>query len=165
MALQKARRIDDPVLSFVHGRNVNIYNFSYSYDSVQLSVGLPLWDHNTGNIEKAQAAVLRNQSRLAIAERDLRGQLTQDHMQLKHLLDQTRHFKRYVLKPGHRLLQDTERHYDVGQATSLALVDAYNTYFDAKNRYLDLLYRGQQSAINLRWHLGRSLLQGDGARP
>jgi cobalt-zinc-cadmium efflux system outer membrane protein len=165
VALQKARRLDDPVLSFEHGRNVNIYNFSYSYDSVQLSVGLPLWDRNAGNIEKAQAAVERNQSRLAIAERDLRGRLSQDHMRLNHVLDQTRRFKRYVLQPAHRLLRETERHYDVGQATSLALVDAYNTYFDAKNRYLDLLYRGQQIAINLRWHLGTSLLQGDGARP
>ena len=163
VALQKARRVDDPVLSFVHGRNVNIYNFSYGYDSVQLSVSLPLWDQNKGNIEKAQAAVQRNRSRLDMARRDLIGRLSQDHLRLQHLLTQTRRFGSRVLQPAHRLLRDTERHYDVGQATSLALIDAYNTYFDAKNRYLDLLYRGQQSAMGLNWLLGRSLLQGDTA--
>ena len=163
VALQKARRLDDPVLSFVHGRNVNIYNFSYSYDSVQLSVSLPLWDQNKGNIEKARASVLRNQSRRDMAKRDLIGRLSQDHLHLQHLLSQTRRFGSHVLQPSHRLLRETERHYDVGQATSLALIDAYNTYFDAKNRYLDLLYRGRQSAIGLHWLLGRPWLQGDGA--
>ena len=165
VALQKARRLDDPVLSFVHGRNVNIYNFSYSYDSVQLSVSLPLWDRNTGNIEKARAAVLRRQSRLDIARRDLAGRLSEDHMHLAHLLAQSRRFSSDVLAPSQQLLRDTERHYDVGQSSSLALIDAYNTYFDAKNRYLDLMYRSQQSAIALNWLLGRSLAQGGGARP
>lgn len=162
VGLQKARRFDDPVLSFVHGRNVNIYNYSYSYESVQLSVTLPLWDRNAGNIEKAHAAVLRNQSRLEMAKRDLDGRLRQDHLHLRHLLARTRSFGNLVLEPAHRLLRDTERHYDVGQATSLALIDAYNTYFDAKNRYLDLLYRGQQSAIELNRLLGRSVLSGEG---
>ncbi|HKJ83779.1 MAG TPA: TolC family protein [Mariprofundaceae bacterium] len=162
--LQKARRISDPVLTFVHGRNVNIYNSSYSYNGVLLSVTLPLWDQNTGNIEKARANVARNQSRLAIAKRQLVGQLSQNHMRLQHLLNQADRFKKRVLQPAHQFLRDTERHYDVGAATSLALIDAYNTYFNAKNRYLDLLFRSHQSAIGLNRVLGRSLLQQDSGK-
>ena len=91
------------------------------------------------------------------------GRLSQNRLLRQPLLRHTRRFGSHVLQPSHRLLRETERHYDVGQATSLALIDAYNTYFDAKNRYLDLLYRGRQSAIGLHWLLGRPWLQGDGA--
>jgi len=162
--LEHARRIDDPVLTFVREKNVNVNNQTFSFNGVLLSVSLPLWDRNDGNIEKARAEVMRAESQFDVAKRELTGSLRQSHIKLKHLLTQARHFKQAVLQPARNLLKATERNYDVGAATSLAMIDAYNTYFTARNRYLDILFRSHQKSIDLNQIVGRSFIASGDAR-
>jgi cobalt-zinc-cadmium efflux system outer membrane protein len=97
-----------------------------------------------------------------VAKRELIARLRQSHIQLQHLLAQAGHFKQAVLQPAKNLLRATERNYDIGAASSLALIDAYNTYFNARNRYLDIIFRSHQKAIDIKQVLGRSLLAANG---
>ena len=156
--LEHARRFDDPVLTFIREKNVNVNNQTFSFNGVLLSVSLPLWDRNNGNIERARAEVMRAESQFDVAKRELMGSLRQSHIQLQHMLTQAGHFKQAVLQPARSLLQATERNYDIGASTSLAMIDAYNTYFTARNRYLDILFRSHQKSIDLNQMLGRSLI-------
>lgn len=156
--LQRARRFDDPVLTYIRERNVAVNNQPFTFNGIMLSVSLPLWDQNSGNIQKAQAEVMRTESRIEVARRELSSQLHQDHMQLTHLLDQSQHFRRGILQPAERFLDAVQRNYRVGASNSLALIDAYNTYFNARSRYQDLLFRGQQKALDLKQLLGQSLI-------
>ena len=161
--LQHARRFDDPELTLIREKNVNLNNQEFSYNGVMLTVSLPLWDQNHGNIQKAQAEVMRAESQFDVAKRELVARLRQSHIQLQHLLAQAKHFKQAVLQPAQNLLRATERNYDVGAASSLALIDAYNTYFNARNRYLDIMFRSHQKAIDIKQVLGRSLLAANGS--
>ena len=52
----------------------------------------------------------------------------------------------------------TRKAYAAGEVEILALIDANNTYFDANERYLELLQEAWMEAAELRLAAGRSLL-------
>jgi cobalt-zinc-cadmium efflux system outer membrane protein len=55
----------------------------------------------------------------------------------------------------------TRKSFAAGEANVLALIDAANSYFDAQERYVELLARAQGAATDLRFAAGQSLIAGE----
>lgn len=157
VAIARAERIPDPVLrlfrerDFLDGRVQDV-------TGIGLGISLPLWDRNQGRIQAAQARVSAASVDAAARERILRAELEQRHIHLRHLLQQANHFQQRILQPAREVLELTRKAYTAGEAEILALVDANDTYFDAQNRYFDLLHDGGVEAAQLRLAAGHSLL-------
>lgn len=157
IALEQVKKYGDPVLSLIHERDV-LAGRRQNFNGVMISVPVPLWDQNEGNIAKAQAELVRNESRLMITRRNLLTRLQQDYLQLTHLLNRVQHFNQQLVKPAEQLLKLTHRSYEVGELSSLNYIDAHKTYFDARNRYLDLVFQTQLKQIDLFEVIGEPLL-------
>jgi len=152
-ALERARRFNDPVLSLIHERDI-LAGRRQNFQGVMLSMTVPLWDGNEGNIARAEAETMRSESRLQITRRNHLAQLEQNHLQLTHLLKQFRTFDKQMIEPAEHLLKLTRQSYAVGEVNSLSLIDAYNSYFNALTSKLNLMYQSNLAATNLYQTLG-----------
>ena len=162
--LERFRKFSDPVLSLIHERDV-LAGRRQNFNGVMVSVPVPLWNRNQGNIERAEAEVIRTKSRLRITRRNLHAQLEQSYLNLTQLLEQLRTIHKRMLEPAEHLLALTRQSYAVGEVNSLNLIDAYNTYFNARNNALDLTYQSQLAAIGLHQAVGDPELRPAGVQP
>ncbi len=153
IALERARRFNDPELSLIHERDI-LAGRRQNFQGIMLSMSVPLWDRNEGNIARAEAETMRRESRLQITRRNNLAQLEQNHLQLTHLLEQARTFQKQMIEPAQHLLKLTRKSYTVGEVNSLNLIDAYNAYFDALNSNLNLIYRSNLAATELYQSIG-----------
>lgn len=155
--LAQAGRLPDPDLrlfrerDFLNGRRQDV-------TGIGIGITIPLWDRNSGRIGESRAQVLRVQSELRALERDLSSRLQQSHRHLSHLLQQGAHYRTQVFEPARRVFDLTRKAYASGEVEILSLIDANNTYFEARERYLELLQEAWLEAADLRLAAGRALV-------
>ncbi len=153
----RAERLPDPTLrvfrerDFLNGRRRDV-------TGVGLDITLPLWDRKAGRLSEALAQVLQTQSKLQMLERDLASRLQQSHLHLNHLVEQGEHFQIRVFDPAEEVFDLTRNAYASGEVEILSLIDANNIYFDAHERYLELLHDAWQEAAELRLAAGLALV-------
>lgn len=128
-----------------------------TYNGVVLGLQIPLWGLNQGSVARAQAQREAVKAEAALARRDLSTQLAQSHAHLTHLIEQAAHSRQHLLGPAERLYKLTRRSFAAGEANVLALIDAYDTHFDAKTGYLELLHQGWLTAADLRLAAGEAV--------
>jgi len=162
--LERFRKFSDPVVSLIHERDF-LAGRRQNFNGIMVSVPVPLWDRNQGNVARAEAEVMRNESRMRITRRNLQAQLERSYLNLSQLLEQLRTINKRMVEPAENLLALTRQGYAVGEVSSLNLIDAYNTYFDARNNALDLMYQSQIAAINLHQAVGDPVLGPAGVKP
>ncbi|MEK6683953.1 MAG: TolC family protein [Nitrospirota bacterium] len=155
--LVRTERLPDPVLrlyrerDFLNGRRQDV-------NGIGLGITLPLWDRKSGRLHEARAQVDQTLSGMQALERDLASGLLQSHLHLTHLVGQGEHYQSKVLEPAQTVFDMTRKAYAAGEVEILALIDANNIYFDANERYLELLQEAWMEAAELRLAAGRSLL-------
>lgn len=155
--LARAERLPDPSLrlfrerDFLNGRRQEV-------TGVGLGITVPLWDRNRGRIDEARAQVIEIQSERQALERDLNSRLQQSYVHLKSLLQQGEHYRTRIFQPAQRVFDLTRKAYASGEVEILSLIDANNTHFDARERYLELLQEAWLAAADLRLAAGRALV-------
>ena len=162
--LARAERLPDPSVSlfrerdFLDGRRQDV-------TGVGIGLTVPLWDRNKRRIDETRAQVIQAQSELRILERDLGSRLQQSYLHLNHLVQQGEHYRTRVLEPARKVFDMTRKAYRSGELEILALIDANNTYFDAHERYLELLQEAWLEGAELRQAAGRPLVSTDTGYP
>lgn len=155
--LARAERIPDPVLrlfrerDFLNGRRQDV-------TGIGVGITVPIWNRNSGRIDEARAQTIQAQSELQALERDLRSRVQQSYLHLNHLVQQGEHYRSRVFQPAQKVFDLTRKAYASGELEILSLIDANNTYFDAHERYLELLQEAWLEAADLRLAAGRLLV-------
>lgn len=155
--LVQAERLPDPTLrlfrerDFLNGRRQDV-------TGVGIGISVPLWDRKSGRLSEARAQVVQTQAKLQVLERDLGSRLQRSHLHLTHLVQQGEHYRTRVFEPAQQVFDLTRKAYASGEVEILSLIDANNTYFDARERYLELLQEAWQEAAELRLAAGRALV-------
>lgn len=157
--LAQVNRFSDPEIWLARGRDY-LGNERQSTTSFGVAVSVPLWDDNSGHIDSARAARDRSQFELEALQRQLRKRLHLSHMHLGHLIEQTQDYRDNVLEPATQVFELSRRGFAAGEVEILALVDAVNSYFEARSRYLELMEQAWLEAAELRRAAGTSLLNG-----
>lgn len=160
----RRQRLADPAVTVFQERDV-LGGSRRSYGGVLVGVQVPLWSRGSGAIETAQAEADRREAALAATRRDLHAQLAQTHAHLRHLIEQAERYRADLLGQAARVYDLTRRGFAAGEANVLALVDAHDTYFEARARYHELLAEGWLTAAELRQAAGLSLLAAPGGHP
>lgn len=158
----RASRFADPTIGMFRERDY-LGGARRYYNGVMLSVQVPLWNLNNGSVARAQAETDQARERRAIQRRDLEARLRQGRLHLGHLIEQAERYRERLLGPARQMLQLARRGFETGEQNVLALVDAYNTYFDAEVRYRELLQEGWQEAAELRLTAGIAFIQPEAA--
>ena len=159
----RASRFADPTIGVFHERDF-LNGARREYNGVMLSVQIPLWNLNSGGVARAVAETDQARERRAVQLRDLETRLRQGRVHLGHLIEQAERYRERLLGPAQGMLDLARRGFETGEQNVLALVDAYNTYFDAEVRYHELLQEAWQETAELRLAAGITLIQ-PGATP
>ncbi|MHB1142813.1 MAG: TolC family protein [Sulfuricaulis sp.] len=158
----RASRFADPTIGVFRERDF-LGGARRDYNGVMLSVQVPLWNLNAGGVARAQAETDQARERRAVQRRDIEARLRQSRLHLGHLIEQAERYHERLLGPARRMLDLARRGFETGEQNMLALVDGYNTYFDAEVRYRELLQEGWQEAAELRLAAGVALTQPEAA--
>ncbi len=157
IAVAESQRYADPSLNLFRERD---YYPTGQRDvtGIGVSVQIPLWNSNKGLVAKAGAEAGRAQAQFATTQRDARSRLEQAHTQLQSLLEQAERLRINLLEPSREVYSLTRRGFASGELNVLTLIDASNTYFDARARYLELQQESALAAADLRLASGSSVL-------
>ena len=155
--LVRSERFPDPKLNLFQERGF-LNDQRKDVTGIGLTISLPFWDRKRGGLVHARAQVDRAQFNQMALERDLRSQLQQTHLHLGHLVEQGEHFRTHVFGPARTIFDLTRKAYTAGEVEILSLIDANHTYFNAYERYLELLQEAWLEAAELRFAAGTRLV-------
>jgi len=157
VAVARAERFADPELWVAQERDF-LANRRQNFVAFGVAVTVPLWNRGKGNIDAAQAHRQKAQFEVDALQRQLSNRLRLNHLHLSHLIEQGEAYRTHVLEPAAEIFQLSRKGFAAGQVAILNLVDAVETYFGARVRYLELLHEAWLEAAALRRAAGRSLL-------
>lgn len=157
IAVVDAQRYADPSLNFYHEQDY-LGGAQQNIIGVGISVPLPLWSNGSGSMVRARAEAERAQAKLAMSRREIQTQLEQTHTQLLQLLTRQERIHTNLLEPAREVYTLTLRGFTSGEFNILALVDASNTFFEARSRYLELQHQSELAAAELQFASGISIL-------
>lgn len=162
IGLAKGKRIPDLTLTFF--RELDFLDNKRQYFSgATLGLTIPLWDFNSGEVAKAKADALKVKYEKQALEQELSGKLQQTYTHLGHLVAQADNYRTKILGPAEEVFSLTNKSFKAGEVNVLSLIDASNTYFDARKRYLELLYESWVELAELRLAAGLSLISSSKA--
>jgi len=157
IAVARSKRFSDPTLTLFRQKDF-LVNQREDFTGVMLSVQIPLWNRNNGQVTQARYAVLQAQAELELQQRQLHVSLHKSYLHLGHLIEQAEHYRTHLLHPSERVLKLTQRGFKSGSQNVLSLIDANNTYFDTQQRYFELLEESWLELADLRKAAGLTLL-------
>lgn len=157
IAVVESQRYADPAL-ILYREHDYLGGAQQDINGVGISVPLPLWSNGSGSMVRVRAEAERAQARLSITRREMQTQLEQAHAQLLQLLARQQRIRSNLLEPAHEVYTLTLRGFAGGEFNILALVDASNTYFEARSRYLELQHQSELAAAELQFASGISIL-------
>lgn len=155
--LARANRFADPEIWLSRGRDY-LGGQRQDVTAFGVAVTVPLWDSNRGHIDSARATREKAQFELEALQRQLGNRLRLNHLHLNHLVEQAHDYRAKVLEPAEQIFQLSRTGFAAGEVEILALVDAVNSYYESRSRYLELLQQSWLEAAELRRSAGLSLL-------
>lgn len=164
IAAAQAQRVADPALNVFRERDV-LNDARRNVTGIGISMQIPLWNANTGPVDRARAEAARAQAELDAQRRDVLARLKKSHTELVRLREQAAQVQANLIEPARKFHELARRSFNTGEVNVLALIDATGTYYDAQARYLELLRQAQLADAELRLASGRSLVAtSEGAR-
>lgn len=156
VSIARNKRFPDPVLTLYREKDI-LNGKRQSFNGITINFTVPIWNFNNGSVSRAKANAMKARYELQALKRDLQAELRETHLHLGHLIEQAEHYRTKILGSAKGIFKLTQQSFATGEVKILSLVDANNTYFKARNRYLELLYESWIEAANLRLVAGLSL--------
>lgn len=151
--LERARRIPNVTVSLGSKRAEEL---GRNQTLVGISVPLPLFDRNQGNLLEALRRADRAKDELSATEVRLSMEVAQNHERLKVLANEAQTLHDEIL-PGARSAYDAaSKGFELGKFSFLEVLDAQRTFFQARAQYLKSLSEAHRTASDLERVLGPS---------
>ena len=126
---------------------------------IGLSIPLPLFDRNQGNLLEALRREDKSRDELAAADIQLKTALTQSWGRLDTASTEARTIRDDVLPGAQSAYDAASKGFELGKFNFLDVLDAQRTLFQAKSQYLRARGDAHRAAADI------DRLLGDGARP
>jgi len=125
--------------------------------AVMFNIQIPFNDRENIATNKATYKASQQKIELQLLKRELKINLDRSHAHLKHIVEQAEQYKKKVLKPAEKMLELTKMGFSSGELNILSLVDANNTYFEARLTYLELLYQARMELAEVQLYAGQMI--------
>jgi len=132
LELERANAIPDPTVS------VGVRDFRDSGDQafvVGLSLPIPVFNLNQGNIAKARHEVSKSESDKQSAALDLSNELTRAAQELQTAYEESESLKVTILPAAEKAFSLSREGYQAGKFPYLEVLDAQRTLFEARSQY------------------------------
>lgn len=123
--------------------------------AIMFNVQIPITDRKTTAESKATYKASQQKIELQLLKRELKINLNRSYIHLNHVIEQATEYKQKVLKPAGKMLELTNSGFTSGELNILSLVDANNTYFEARLKYLDLIYQARVELADVKLYAGQ----------
>lgn len=130
--LERANAIPDPTLS------VGVRDFRETSDQafvVGVSLPIPVFNLNQGNIAKARNEVSKSESDKQSATLDLSNELTRATQELQTAYEESESLKATILPAAEKAFSLSRQGYQAGKFPYLEVLDAQRTLFEARSQY------------------------------
>lgn len=128
---------------------------------IMFNVQIPINDRKNTAASKATYKASQQRIELQLLKRELKINLNKSFTHLNHLVEQARDYKQKVLKPAKKMLDLTNKGFSSGELNILSLVDANNTYFEARLTYQELLYQAWVELAEVKLFAGQMITDVD----
>lgn len=153
LALERARRLVDPTIA------LGLRNFNDSGDSALLfglSLPLPLFDRNAGNVRAASSRLAAAQAQEASGRLQSRAELAERWQALAASSAEAQALREQILPSAQQTFEAASYGYQSGKFGVLEVQDAQQSLIEVRERYLDVLTSAQLAAIELDRLFGRA---------
>jgi cobalt-zinc-cadmium efflux system outer membrane protein len=155
LAVERANRLGDPTIA------VGLRNFKESDDSALLfglSLPLPLFDRNQGNVQAASSRLAAAQAQEANGRLESRAGLAESWQSLAASLAEAQALRAEILPSAQQTYEAASFGYQSGKFAVLEVQEAQQTLIEVRERYLEVLTAAQLAAVELDRLLGRAPL-------
>ncbi len=159
--LQLANRFSDAYLlyqPYTFQNNAPFRTESATSWAIGLTVPMPVFNRNQGNIERARINVGQTQYQLLSLERKVKTEVQQALSEYAISARIVHSLRSQALPPLKQAYQDRLRLFQEGEASKIAFLDARRKYNDTAKAYLDFAVRHRRSMLTLNTVLGQRIL-------
>jgi cobalt-zinc-cadmium efflux system outer membrane protein len=129
-----------------------------------ISLPLPLWDRNAGNIESSKARQQQAEASLALAEREVERRVTQTAAALEAKRAEIETWKTGALAKLREATELADRNYRLGAVPLTTYVEIQKQYLEAISAFNDAQKDGLEAAQTLEILTGRKLYREEQQR-
>ena len=161
VGLQRANRFQDAYLlyqPYTYQNNAPYGKQSGTSWAVGITVPLPVYNRNQGNIERAKINVYQTEVQLAYQEKRVEIEVRQaikEYQVSGQIADRIRH---QVLPGLEQAYRDRLRLFQEGEITKIVFLDAQRRYNEMAKAYLDAAVRHRRSMLNLNTVVGQRIM-------
>ncbi len=146
----------DPTIGLSWSRDTFFYGRDDIY-AIMFNVQIPLSDRKNTAASKATFKASQKRIDLQLLQRELKINLNRSYTHLNHVVEQASEYEKKMLEPARKILTLTSKGFNSGELNILSLVDANNTYFEARLQYLDLIYQARLELADVKLFAGQLL--------
>ena len=152
LSYQKALKTPDITLGPNFDRNSN---FAPNYVGLGVSLPLPVFNKNKGNIKSAEATVKQQQAITQSAETELRNNISNAYQKLLLSIELGNGTQKAFYKDYTTIYNNMLESYKQRQINLLEFLDFYNDYTDSRKKLLDQQLNLQLAQEELQYHVSR----------
>jgi cobalt-zinc-cadmium efflux system outer membrane protein len=131
---------------------------------VGVSLPLPLWDRNVGNIESSKARQQQAQASLALAEREVERRVTQNAATLEAKRAEIETWKSGALAKLREATELADRNYRLGAVPLTIYIEIQKQYLEAISAFNDAQKEALEAAQTLEILTGQKLYREEQPR-
>lgn len=150
----RSSQMIDPTIGLSWSKDTLTVGRSDIY-AIMFNIQIPLSDRKNTAASKATYKASQQRIELQLLKRELKINLNKSVTHLNHVVEQAIEYKKMVLKPAGKMLELTNKGFTSGELNILSLVDANNTYFEARLSYLELLYQARVELADVKLFAGQ----------
>ena len=161
LKLQKANRYADAYVlyqPYTFQNNSPLHLKSATSYALGVTVPLPLYNRNQGNIERARVNIGQTQVQLGAVERRVVVEVRQAEQEFAMTADYLDRLERTVLPASKKALDDTRSLYEAGEQDVTAYLNVQKNYNDVIRQYRDTAVRHRRSMFALNTAVGSRIL-------
>jgi cobalt-zinc-cadmium efflux system outer membrane protein len=161
VGLQRANRFSDAYVLFqpyTYQNNASYGRQSGTSWALGITVPLPVYNRNQGNIERAKINVYQSEVQLAYQQRRVEIELRQAIQEHQVSGQIAQRMRDHVLPDLKRAYQDRLRLFKEGEATKIVFLDSQRRYNEMAKAYLDAAVRHRRAMLALNTVVGQRIM-------
>jgi cobalt-zinc-cadmium efflux system outer membrane protein len=119
-----------------------------------ISVPIPLFDRNQGNLQEALSRVEKARDEMAALHIQLEAQLATSYERFRMASEAAQSFQGDILPGAQNAFEAAQKGFQYGKFSYLEVLDAQRTLFQAQNQYLNALVEAHQASADIKRILG-----------
>ena len=128
---------------------VNNQELGLNQAIIGLSVPIPLFDRNQGNLQEAVSRIYKAQDELVALENQLLANLASQYERLNAARQTTISLSTEILPGAQSAFDATNKGFNAGKFNFLDVLDAQRTLFQAKSQYIQVLLEAHQAIAEI----------------